>query len=286
MISYCLFSGGQGQWQAFLDSACRFSLAFLERNPPSPASALITCTDSMRFIVKISMWYDVLASITLIRRPMFEVLRILYDPSGTALIGGRAELSMMGIMGCENCIVLALAEIADLAWWKEDLRRTGGLSVPELVKRGQRIETMLMTTNENDHPHPAEIQKSRLQRLTSAVFRASALVYLHSVISGDHPLCPEIMDNVTETVECLRRAEDVSAARHVVHSMVFNISVCGCLTDVPQFRDYFLQLLQEQQMETAGNCALICDLMRRVWTSREGGTPVDWRVVMRDVLLV
>lgn len=286
MISYCLFSGGQGQWQAFLDSACRFSLAFLERNPHSPASALISCTDSMRFIVKTSMWYDVLASVTLIRRPMFEVLRILYDPSGTALIDGRPEVSMMGVMGCENRIVLALAETADLAWWKEDVRRTGSLSVPELVRRGQRIETMLMATNDNDHPHPAGIEKSRLRRLTSAVFRASALVYLHSVMSGDHPQCPEIMDNVTETVECLRRAEDVSTARHVVHSMIFNICVCGCLTDDPQFRDYFLQLLQEQQMETAGNCALVCDLMRRVWTSREGGTPVDWRVVMRDVLLV
>ncbi|KAG1754106.1 fungal-specific transcription factor domain-containing protein [Suillus occidentalis] len=145
---------------------------------------------------------------------------------------------------------------------------------------------MLMTTNDDDHLHSADIEKSRLRRLTSAVFRASALVYLHSVISGDHPQCPEIMNNVTETVECLRRAEDVSTARHVVHSMVFNICVCGCLSDDPQFRNYFLQLLQEQQMETAGNCALVCDLIRRVWTSREGGMPVDWRVVMRDVLLI
>lgn len=286
MISYCLFSGSQGQWQAFLNSACRFSLAFLERNPPSPASALISCTDGMRFIVKTSMWYDVLASVTLIRRPMFEVIRSLYDPSSTALVDGRPELSMTGVMGCENRIVLALAEIADLACWKEDLWRTGSLSVPELVRRGQHIETMLKTINDNDHLHPVDIDKSRLRRLTSAVFRASALVYLHSVMSGDHPQCPEIMDNVTDTVECLRLAEDVSAGRHVVHSMVFNICVCGCLTDDLQFRGYFLQLLQEQQMETAGNCALVCDLMRRVWTSREGGTPVDWRVVMRDVLLV
>ncbi|KAG1781712.1 fungal-specific transcription factor domain-containing protein [Suillus placidus] len=286
MVSYCLFSGGQGQWQAFLDSACRFSLAFLERNPPSPASALISCTDSMRLIVKTSMWYDVLASVTLIRRPMFEVLQLLYDPSGTALIDGRPELSMMGVMGCESRNVVALAEIADLACWKEDVRRTGSLSVPELVRRGQRVETMLKTTNDSDHPHPADTEKSRLRRLTSDVFRASTLVYLHSVISGDYPQCPEIMDNVTETVKCLRRAEDVSTARHIVHSMVFNICVCGCLTDVPQFRDYFVQLLQEQQMETAGNCALVCDLMRRVWTGREGGIPVDWRVVMRDMLLV
>ncbi|KAG1754105.1 hypothetical protein EDD22DRAFT_972456 [Suillus occidentalis] len=87
-----------------------FPSPFLKRSPHSPASALISCTDSMRFIVKTSMWYDVLASVTLIRRPMFEVLRILYDPLGTALINGRPEVSMMGVMGCENRIVLALAE--------------------------------------------------------------------------------------------------------------------------------------------------------------------------------
>ncbi|KAG1750869.1 fungal-specific transcription factor domain-containing protein [Suillus lakei] len=284
MVSYCLFSGGQGQWQAFLDSACRFSLALFQRNPPSSASALISCTHSIRFIIKTSMWLDVLASVTLIRRPM--LLRSLYDPSGTALIDGRPELSMMGVMGCETHNVIALAEIADLAWWKEDLGRTGSLSVPELVRRGQRIETILRSTNDNDYPHAADTEKSRRQRLTSDVFRASALVYLHSVISGDHPQCPEIMGNVAETVKCLRRAEDVSTTRHVVRGMVFNICVCGCLTDEPVYRDYFLQLLQEQQMETVGNCALVCDLMRRVWTSREGGMPVDWRVVMRDMLLV
>lgn len=288
MISYCLFSGGQGQWQAFLNSACQFSLASLKQNPSSPASALISCTDSMRFIIKTSMWYDVLASVTLIRRPMFEVLRILSDPSGTALIDGRPELSMINVMGCETRNIVALAEIADLACWKEEVRCTGSLSVPELVRRGQLIETVLKTINDDDHPHPAETEKSRLRRLTSAVFRMSALVYLHSVLSGDYPLCPEIMDNVTETVMCLRHAEDVSAgiAPHVLHSMVFNICVCGCLTDDPQFRDYFLQLLQGQQMQTAGNCALICDLVRRVWASREGGMAVDWRVVMRDMLLV
>lgn len=283
MVSCCLFSGSQGQWQAFLDSACRFSLTFLERNPPSPVSALISCTDSMRFIIKTSIWLDVLASATLIRRPMFEVPRLLHDPSGTAFSDGRPELSMMDVMGCETRNVIALAEIVDLAYWKEDVERTRSLSVPELVRRGQRIETILKTTNDNNNAHPADAE---ISHLTSAVFRASALVYLHSVISGNHPQCPEIMGYIAETVKFLRRAEEVSMASRVVHGMVFNICVCGCLTDVPEFRDYFLKLLQEQQMGTAGNCALVCDLMRRVWTSREGGTPLDWRVVMRDVLLV
>ncbi|KAG2028613.1 fungal-specific transcription factor domain-containing protein, partial [Suillus americanus] len=282
MVSYFLFSGGQGQWQAFLDSACEFSIRVLQRNHVAPDWALRSCTDSMRFIIKTSMWFDVLASATLIRRPKFlDILRSLYDPA-TAVNDGRPELSMMGVMGCENRIVLALAEIADLACWKDECRRAGRLSVPELVRRGQEIEAILKSANDPDHLPGFDTEKSRRRRLTSDVFRASALVYLHSVISGDHPQCPEIMSNITETVKCLRRAEDVSTARHVVRSVVFSICICGCLTDVPQYREYFLRRLQEQQTETVGNCARVAQLMREVWSSRERGEPVDWRVVMQQ----
>ncbi|KAG2743555.1 hypothetical protein P692DRAFT_201168508 [Suillus brevipes Sb2] len=281
MVSYFLFSGGQGQWQAFLDSACEFSIKVLQRNHVAPDWALRSCSDSMRFIIKTSMWFDVLASATLIRRPkLLELLRALYDPA-TAVSDGRPELSMMVVMGCENRIVLALAEIADLACWKDECRRADRLSISELVRRGQRIETILKSTNDRDHPS-IDTETTRRRRLTSDVFRASALVYLHSVISGDHPRCPEIMSNITETVKCLRRAEDLSTARHVVRSVVFSICICGCLTDVPRYRKYFLRRLQEQQTDTVGNCARVAQLMREVWSSRERGEPVDWRVVMQQ----
>ncbi|KAG1870781.1 fungal-specific transcription factor domain-containing protein [Suillus subalutaceus] len=245
MVSYFLFSGGQRQWQAFLDSACEFSIKVLQRNHVSPDWALRSCSGSIRFILKTSMWFDVLASVTLIRRPKFlEVLRSLYGPT-TAVNDGRPQLSMMDVMGCENCIVLALAEIADLASWKDECRRASRLSTSELVRRGQCIEAILKTVDNTDRLRGFYMEKSRRRRLTSAIFRASALVYLHSVISDDHPQCPEVMNNITETVKCLRRAEDISIARHAVRSVVFSICICGCLTDVPQYREYFLRRLQE-----------------------------------------
>jgi hypothetical protein len=300
MVSYFLFSGGQGQWQKFLDSACQYSLAFLQGPAmhASPAMALMSCSDNIRFIIKTSMWFDVLASATLIRRPMFlDVLRWLYAPS-TARFDGRPaaavkELSMMGIMGCENRIVLALAEIADLACWKAEHLQEGNLSVPTLVRRGQRIEQILTDDDRNslfggDYFDDGDQEKCNQRFLTSEVFRASALVYLHSVISGDHPQCPEIVNGIETTVKCLKRAKDISTARSVVRSVVFSICICGCLTDDPDHRRYFLHRLQEQQSETVGNCARVSDLMRQVWDRRGRGEPVDWRDVMRksQMLLV
>ncbi|KAG2074329.1 hypothetical protein BDR04DRAFT_1229533 [Suillus decipiens] len=247
-------------------------------------------TDSMRFIIKTSMWFDVLASATLIRRPKFlQVIRSLYGTTTAAVNDREPELSMIGVMGCENRIVLALAEIADLAYWKDECVRAGRLSVSKLVRRGQEIETILKSINDPERLQGLDTEKSWRRRLTSDVFRASALVYLHSVISGNHPRCPEIMSNIAKTVKCLRRAEDVSTARHVVRSVVFSICICGCLTDVPQYRNYFIQRLLEQQTETAvGNCSGVAQLMRQVWSSRERGEPVDWRVVMQhsQMLLV
>ncbi|KAG1821622.1 uncharacterized protein BJ212DRAFT_1477492 [Suillus subaureus] len=100
----------------------------------------------------------------------------------------------MSVMGCENYI--ALAEMADLAGWKDECRRAGRLSVPEPNKRGQEIEIVLKSTND-PHLHGFDTEKSRRRRLTSDVFRVSALVYLHSVISGDQPQCPGITSNIT-----------------------------------------------------------------------------------------
>ncbi|KAG1759200.1 hypothetical protein EDD22DRAFT_907345, partial [Suillus occidentalis] len=151
MVSYFLFSGGQGQWQSFLDSACEFSIKVLQRSQVAPDCALRYCSESMRFIIKTSIWFDVLASVTLIRRPKFvELLRALYG--FTAVDDDSPELSMMDVMGCENRVVLALAEIADLAVWENECGRAHRFSNLEIVRRGKRIETILKSTNHPDHP--------------------------------------------------------------------------------------------------------------------------------------
>ena len=50
----------------------------------------------------------------------------------------------------------------------------------------------------------AEAEVIQRRRLTNNIFRASAKIYLHTVLSGDFPACPEIKAAVGETVEALR----------------------------------------------------------------------------------
>ena len=132
-------------------------------------------------------------------------------------------------------------------------------------------------------------------RLTNNIFRASAKVYLHTVLSGDFPACPEIQSAVTETIRALHDVPDQpSVHRSVVRSVVFGICIAGCLTDDQRQRTFLLRMLERQQQESVGNVKEVGQLMRQVWVRRDHErahnkfTPVDWRDVMRegDLLLL
>lgn len=289
IVSYFLFSGGKGQWQTFLDAATSFSLSIL--NHPcngGPRRVLFECSESIRFIIKTSIWFDVLASATLLRAPRFlQVIRELFGPP-TPFFDGEpllpmAEYSMMSVMGCDNHIVLALAEIASLAYWKEAQVGEGKLSVKELVRRGHKIEELLKKPSSSLSEFSNELEQRAHQRwLTSEVFRASAHVYLHSVISGNFPQCPDIIDAVNNTVERLKEAEDGPTGRAVVRSVVFSICICGCLTEDRGHQAYFRKRLEEQQGLSFGNSQQVLCLIQDVWNRRSCDPAVDWRKVMRE----
>jgi hypothetical protein len=222
-----------------------------------------------------------------------------------------SPLSMMNVMGCENKTALAIAETSALACWKVAQERVGKLSVPDLVDRGRQIEkdclaprvppsssSMQQQQQQQQQqmaPPPGGVyypasgglppdDLSEKRRLTADIFRATARVYLHSVISGEHPGCPEIRDGVRETIDCLRRIPaggvggsntntnsgvGTSVARSVLRSVVFGICLCGCLADDPKDREFLLRRLNaEEQAEGVGNCTSACMVMQEVWRRR------------------
>ncbi|KAI9061083.1 hypothetical protein FKP32DRAFT_1594762, partial [Trametes sanguinea] len=343
IVSSFLFSGGRGSWQVWLDIACQYVQSMLD--DPSfygPEDALKRCSESTRFIIKTTMWFDVLASVTTQQVPRFLMTyRRLFGGQGAHIgdpAAGSPEISMLPVMGCENKIVLAIAEISNLACWKESQLQRGTLSIPELVRRGAEIEETLLVPSS---PQPlmvplqpgmygppalrhqlspiythlptmggnmggdsglSESEVAARRRLTNDIFRASAKVYLHTVLSGDYPACPDIIAAVTETIEALQRVPMAGQAptlhRSVVRSVVFGICISGCLTDDRAQRAFLLNMLEQQQQESVGNIGEVKRLMQEVWSRRdverrEHGhyyKPVDWRAVMlesnRDLLLL
>lgn len=350
-VSTILFSGGRGAWDMFLAVASNYVHNVLT-NPryPGPEEVLRNCSESTRFIVKTTMWFDVLASVTTQQIPRFLVVyRQLFDRSRRAFIedpvqASPPEISMLPVMGCENNIVLAIAEISNLACWKESQMKRHCLSIPKLVERGMEIDAKFLTPGGASSPSairganglpPTPGPSSRgaaayggmgmdpqqrymngvyaqntspvygpapgmmplgngasevelRRRLTNDIFRASARVYLHTVLSGDYPSCPEIVDTVTEVIECLKRVplDKALVSRSVLRSVVFGICIAGCLTDSPEQRQFLMRLLDTQQQETVGNVAEVKHLMEQVWIRRDSkgsmGQAVNWRDVMRE----
>jgi len=271
-----------------LQVACRYSDSILwHPEYQGPQDALMRCSETTRFIIKTSMWFDVLAAATRMDIPYFlEVYRSLFDPDGAYIHGssGPEELSMLPIMGCENYIVWALAEISNLACWKDLQKKRGALSMPELVKRGTKIEKYIMPPV-TPPVFYSDLEQKRI--LASQVFRASARVYLHSVLSGDYPSCKEIADGVADTIDWLKQVPE-SGIRSVVRSVVFSICICGCLTDIPWQRAFLLKHLEMQQFESVGNCAEVKNLIQEVWRNREASNyeSITWRDVLRKTQML
>jgi hypothetical protein len=211
-----------------------------------------------------------------------------------------SPLSMISVMGCENKTALAIAETSALACWKVAHERQGRLSVPDLVDRGLKIEKDCLlrssavpsSSSMQQVPPPGGVyypagggipdELSEKRRFTADIFRATARVYLHSVISGEHPGCPEIREGVRETIDCLQRVPaggvgggvsdgngGTSVARSVLRSVVFGICLCGCLADDPKDREFLIRRLNaEEQAEGVGNCTSACLVMQEVWRRR------------------
>ena len=315
VVSAFLFRGGRGAWQDFLSVAADWVWNVLNRGA-HPASIISVCSDAQQFIIKTTFWFDILASTTRLQPPRFlEIYRKLWshsaayiedgsagagvddaNPSGSSSGGGggrpSSEFSMMSVMGCSNETALAIAEISDLAYWKDVCVRHGSLSVPELVDRGRSIEAMLLEHPQPPSPPPPggvyypagganHLEAKR--RLTADIFRATARVYLHSVLSGENPGCPDIRNAVRETIDSLRSVpaeHSNGVARSVLRSVVFGICLCGCLTDDYEEQDFLLKRLDEEQAQDVGNCASARSVMQLVWEQRRNspnGSSLGWR---------
>jgi len=267
---------------------------------------LIKCTDysdllekaseSEKFITRTTFWFDVWGSITERRVPRFmDIYQALFGNTQTAYIGATPSgpISMVNIIGCSNKSFRAMAEIASLAAWKDEMERDGQLSAPQLVTRGVDIATKWLNVTEEELTNPSETEETDLgfqRRIASEVFRACARVYLNMVVSSPHPRVEEIKRGVGETIRLLAqiRHGDTINTQAIVRSVISAICICGCLTDDYNQMQFFLERLDSlgEESELWGNCRTVKLLIRRVWALRKEkqvrARVVDWREVLLE----
>ncbi|KAG9032478.1 hypothetical protein FRB95_001453 [Tulasnella sp. JGI-2019a] len=298
MVSAVLFEGGtNAQWEKFLDVAkawvqnhpivkrgsWRQSIQPHRPSPESRASATRATSSIMEvFIIKVTAWFDIIGSVTMRRKPHFlSTYQELFGRQGGAM--------MEGIMGCDERVLLAIAETAALAEWRHDMERKNCLSFMDLAHRANKIEPLLQSTGpvysgasfieeispsstigEHDtilgmdstshsnsthrksHQHRVEQARSAHHiQLVSNVFRAAAKLYLYTVVSGCNPDVKEIKDGVSETVIAFEHLQASMTDR----SLVFPVTLAGCMTDNLKYRKYLMNRLKAlgTEGEAVGN---------------------------------
>lgn len=296
IVSLYLFEGGQGKWDEFLTFALSYTIRVLEdpRYSGSYADALDGANKKDEFVVKTTIWFDVLGSITTMKPPhLLKYIRQLFQP---ALSWIPRRYSMLSPMGCENIVVWALAETSSLAYWKTTSEKQGNLSIRQLVNKVQEIEPWLLPGPRPIEPRDGSDGWSRY--LVSEIFRTSTRLFLKSIESGDHPHVLEIKSCVEDTLNAIlslpppEAGMDKVTVSAVVRSTVFAFYICGSLTDSePILLHLQSRLTQTPGGEGIGNTATISELLTQLWDQRRmqtPGQPVRWRKLLRDkrVLLV
>lgn len=96
---------------------------------------------------------------------------------------------MDNLTGCPDDAMLAIARISSLAHWKSLQLRNDCLSYPELIKRGQSIEQKLRCSQSEEAAqlHPSNSTPDQNRTLIADIFRQTAILYLHTVLSNSSP---------------------------------------------------------------------------------------------------
>lgn len=305
VISSYLFDGRSGPWERWLHIPYQY-IDYLFLKHGGPSEALMQCSVKDVFIIKTSIWFDVMASVTTRKSPHFLfAIRTIFNLRQTEMFNNYSNgtFSMMSLLGCHDEVIWALAEISHLSHWKQAQLAEHCLSIPSLIKRATLIDEVLASSR-------AEIYASEdihgCRVLASEIFRSSARLYLETVLSGNYPLVPEIRECVQSTIECMQRLDSPPSnaqlngqrmSQSIVQNTMFSFFVCGALAEKEEHCDVIKNLL-DREGDRVGNWGSTQTLFKQLWEMKEGtwsasdsSAPwlpdaVDWRNMLSDAKIL
>lgn len=229
LLSFSTFSGGMTDWQPMLDIANEWFVHTGITTHENPKLAIMNMSGAARLALKTTMvsftslpflrnvltvfqWLDVMSTVTLRAMPKYLLFyrRLHRGGGGYWAASGRNTAEELdarseSLTGCPDEVLLGIAEISSLECWKAQEMRNGTLSMRELIRRGDVLESHLRADYVRDtdqttlHPESAMgdpnaaghsgpmAQGDVTRKLVAGIFREAAIVYLHTVLSGSHP---------------------------------------------------------------------------------------------------
>ncbi|KAF9485136.1 hypothetical protein BDN70DRAFT_848342 [Pholiota conissans] len=292
LLSLSQFSGGGSDWETPFDILGQWLIEQNLHVVEDPWTVFHSLSVVKQLYVKVTLWLDVFSSLSVPRPPKYLILwqRLLGEQGIFWANGNELEmprrLRMDLLTGCPDEAMLAIAEISSLAHWKAAQLRNGCLSYVELIQRGTAIEQQLTRySTDTTHSPQASLHSSAGAAFTDEervlvgnIFRETAKLYLHTVLSNSTPGVPEISHGVDVVVRLFSQLTPGEIDR----SLIFPICLAGCMTNDSTKRDFFKSRIRSLN-ENFGNLLPTRRLMEAVWQKRDvGGKEVDVRDTIRE----
>lgn len=191
------------------------------------------------------LWLDIVATIsTSVEGPLLGF-------SDSQLLESNI-IDMREISGCDNDVAKAICDITELRKWKAHAERHRRLSIIELGARGGSIlETLTKRILQLADGQPQSLSPSTFclnsdsmcsDRLSAdqlerdeqqdirLVFARTAILYLHTVMSGPNPYLGEIQKEIAELMKLFKNLASKGMVRHVP----WPLCVTACFADKEQ----------------------------------------------------
>jgi len=246
----------------------------------APLSSDPIAHPALVFFTSVAYWFDIISSTTIGSKP-FD----LVHPSM------QAYIHFDKILGCANWTMLAVKNIASLDHWKNMSKATETLSLRELFKRGNAIETLLtngleevLSATRYQYPrNREETEQEYISLSVTRVYCCAALIYLHTVIYEPCPSLPVIQQSVAQAIKAFKALPDP----RIVDHLVWPLCIVGCMA--MECDEVFLRSLApsaeagDEMLHGASKARIIFEECWRLRRYDGEGRMVDWRIAMKNL---
>lgn len=248
----------------------------------------------MRFFIGILAWYDILSCATNDSGPFSKC---------DWLNKGIEYLGLDKLMGCENWVMLSIRDITALDCWKARMQENNQLSILELASRASRIEAKLengleVNFNTANNPDVSEMDicgqvaqtydsflleygSKDVRPLVTRIFACSALVYLHTVVSGANPDLPEIHQNVSRAIAAFQALSNPN----LVRGLAWPMCIAGCMASREQ-RNCFRDIASRNNIDrfAFGSSKHAFNIMEECWKMQDSDDQENGATTWKDAM--
>ncbi|KAK0262183.1 hypothetical protein LTS09_003608 [Friedmanniomyces endolithicus] len=198
-------------------------------------------------------------------------------------LNARPAIDLQDFVGCQNWIMLQLANVSALAAEKHIAKQTGTLDMTKIVADAKGIKDILLDGLSHLTAPTPEPKKSNILDLFASRYQANTLpadsilvtrawahatlAYLSVVVSGWQPAHPEIRENVSRVLEFMTQAQ--TQTQTIFRSMFWPFCVAGCLAE-PRQQERVREMVEKlEPRRLFGTVSQALEMMEVVWRQHD-----------------